>query len=240
MTIHIKRRKTQDSSEHVPLAKAIELTSLSERSFQLKLLHLRLSTFGAGGFCARAGLVSVIQHSKMCKCATCFTQPSASSTTQESNSAFHLCSFHSEQSRANKAGICSTFWSFLLNMRPPTVYRSQLNGFNIESVDSTYFWNPCIAFVAFRCQCSYKLYIYIPGIYRALVNCSLILIPQQHSAQVQFVCLWDFERAKTDQDATTLFREYINPYFREKNTEHVTWRSCRACGVHTFENPFGI
>ena len=73
--------------------------------------------------------------------------------------------------------------------------------------------------------------------------------------EVQFICLWDFERARTEQaggfracwqglesldsldslyhmyhmyhmhhmhhmqDATTLFRDYINPYFKERHTE---------------------
>lgn len=46
--------------------------------------------------------------------------------------------------------------------------------------------------------------------------------PLKRFEKVQFVCLWDFERAKTDQDATTLFRDYINPYFRSKNSQQVT------------------
>ena len=49
--------------------------------------------------------------------------------------------------------------------------------------------------------------------------------------QVQFVCLWDFERAKTDQDATTLFRDYINPYFRSKNSQQVSWNGLEWAGM---------
>eukprot|EP00434_Breviolum_minutum_P005576 symbB.v1.2.004918.t1/scaffold263.1/size248082/19 len=46
--------------------------------------------------------------------------------------------------------------------------------------------------------------------------------PLKRFEKVQFICLWDFERARTDQDATTLFRDYINPYFKEKNSQEVT------------------
>eukprot|EP00438_Fugacium_kawagutii_P035424 Skav206959 [mRNA] locus=scaffold255:59190:73705:- [translate_table: standard] len=47
-------------------------------------------------------------------------------------------------------------------------------------------------------------------------------LPLKRFEKVQFVCLWDFERARTEQDATTLFRDYINPYFREQNSEDAT------------------
>ncbi|CAJ1456608.1 unnamed protein product [Effrenium voratum] len=46
--------------------------------------------------------------------------------------------------------------------------------------------------------------------------------PLKRFEKVQFICLWDFERARTEQDATTLFRDYINPYFKERHTEEAT------------------
>lgn len=38
--------------------------------------------------------------------------------------------------------------------------------------------------------------------------------PIRRFEKVQFICLWDFEHARTGQDASSLFSEYISPYFR--------------------------
>ncbi|CAE7685973.1 unnamed protein product [Symbiodinium pilosum] len=46
--------------------------------------------------------------------------------------------------------------------------------------------------------------------------------PLKRFEKVQFICLWDFERTRTDQDATALFQEYINPYFKKINSSEVT------------------
>ncbi|CAE7214865.1 ATL36 [Symbiodinium sp. CCMP2592] len=46
--------------------------------------------------------------------------------------------------------------------------------------------------------------------------------PLKRFEKVQFICLWDFERTRTDQDATALFQEYINPYFKSLNSNEVT------------------
>ncbi|OLP88001.1 hypothetical protein AK812_SmicGene30713 [Symbiodinium microadriaticum] len=46
--------------------------------------------------------------------------------------------------------------------------------------------------------------------------------PLKRFEKVQFICLWDFERTRTDQDATALFQEYINPYFKRLNSNEVT------------------
>lgn len=37
------------------------------------------------------------------------------------------------------------------------------------------------------------------------------------------------------QDATTLFRDYINPYFKEKNSQEVTWTYFDVRHISSFD-----
>jgi len=46
--------------------------------------------------------------------------------------------------------------------------------------------------------------------------------PLKRFDKVQFICLWDFERTRTEQNATTLFQEYINPHFKRANSHEAT------------------
>eukprot|EP00931_Biecheleriopsis_adriatica_P122591 TRINITY_DN97599_c0_g1_i1.p1 TRINITY_DN97599_c0_g1~~TRINITY_DN97599_c0_g1_i1.p1 ORF type:complete len:443 (+),score=99.81 TRINITY_DN97599_c0_g1_i1:65-1393(+) len=40
--------------------------------------------------------------------------------------------------------------------------------------------------------------------------------------KVQFICMWDYEQVRTDQDATTLFQDYILPHFRDRLSDDMT------------------